>query len=98
MPSTIGRPISWRLYKEATGGRRVDVVLDIVGGEYACSATSNRLPWTAASSLIGQQGGPIASRINTVPVLWRRLDREPHPARASVAEKGAIAKGPCTST
>jgi putative PIG3 family NAD(P)H quinone oxidoreductase len=77
--------------KEATGGRGVDVVLDIVGGEYL-QRNIESLAMDGRLVLIGQQGGPIA-RINTVPILQRRLTIVGSTLRArSVAEKGAIAK------
>ena len=77
--------------KEATGGRGVDVVLDIVGGEYL-QRNIESLAMDGRLVLIGQQGGPTA-RINTVPVLQRRLTIVGSTLRArSVAEKGAIAK------
>jgi len=76
--------------KEATGGRGVDVVLDIVGGEYL-QRNIESLAMDGRLVLIGQQGGPIA-RINTVPILQRRLTIVGSTLRArSVAEKGAIA-------
>ena len=81
--------------KEATGGRGVDVVLDMVGGEYLqrnieSLATDGRLV------LIGQLGGPTA-RINIVPVLQRRLTIVAHLARAPWPRR-ARSRRPCTST
>ena len=69
--STIATPISWRPSRDATGGRGVNVVLDMVGGEYLqrnidCLAMDGRLVQ------IGLLGGAKA-QINTLPVLQRRL-------------------------
>jgi putative PIG3 family NAD(P)H quinone oxidoreductase len=77
--------------REATKGRGVDVVLDMVGGEYLqrnieCLAMDGRLVQ------IGQMGGWKAE-INMVPVLQRRLWITGSTLRArSVAEKAAIAR------
>ena len=76
--------------REATHGRGVNVVLDMVGGDYLqrnieCLATDGRLVQ------IGQLGGWKAE-INMVPVLQRRLWITGSTLRArSVAEKAAIA-------
>jgi putative PIG3 family NAD(P)H quinone oxidoreductase len=77
--------------KELTGGRGVDLVLDMVGGEYlqrnlASLAMDGRLVQ------IGQLGGPRA-QIDMMPVLQRRLTITGSVLRSrSVAEKGAIAR------
>jgi NADPH:quinone reductase-like Zn-dependent oxidoreductase len=77
--------------REATGGRGVDVVLDMVGGDYVqrnieCLAMDGRLVQ------IGLLGG-AKSQINTGPILQRRLWLTGSTLRArSVAEKGAIAR------
>jgi NADPH2:quinone reductase len=77
--------------REATHGRGVNVVLDMVGGDYLqrnieCLATDGRLVQ------IGQLGGWKAE-INMVPVLQRRLWITGSTLRArSVAEKAAIAR------
>jgi putative PIG3 family NAD(P)H quinone oxidoreductase len=77
--------------REATGGRGVNVVLDMVGGDYLprnieCLAMEGRLVQ------IGQLGGP-KSQINMIPVLQRRLWITGSTLRArSIAEKGAIAR------
>jgi putative PIG3 family NAD(P)H quinone oxidoreductase len=77
--------------REATGGRGVNVVLDMVGGEYLqrnidCLAMDGRLVQ------IGQLGGWKA-QINMVPVLQRRLWITGSTLRArSIAEKAAIAR------
>jgi len=78
------------LVKEATGGRGVDVILDMVAGDYlrrdldAC-APNGRIV------LIAQLGGPTAT-IPTMTVLLKRLTITGSTLRArSAAEKGAIA-------
>ena len=75
---------------DLTGGRGVDVILDMVGGDYLqrnidSLATEGRLVH------IGQLGGPKA-QINLIPVLRRRLTITGSTLRArSVPEKAAIA-------
>ena len=77
--------------RQATDGRGVNVVLDMVGGEYLqrnidCLAMDGRLVQ------IGFLGGTKA-QINTVPVLQRRLWITGSTLRArSVAEKAAIGR------
>jgi putative PIG3 family NAD(P)H quinone oxidoreductase len=77
--------------REVTKGRGVDLVLDMVGGEYLqrnieCLAMDGRLVQ------IGQMGGWQA-QINMVPVLQRRLWITGSTLRArSVSEKAAIAR------
>ena len=74
-----------------TAGRGVDVVLDIIGGDYLarnieCLAMDGRLVQ------IGLQGGPRAE-INLVPLMQRRLTLTGSTLRPrSVEEKGAIAR------
>ncbi len=76
--------------REATGGRGVNVILDMVGGEYLqrnidSLATEGRLLH------IGQLGGPMA-HINLTPLMRQRLTITGSTLRArSVAEKAAIA-------
>jgi putative PIG3 family NAD(P)H quinone oxidoreductase len=77
--------------KEATGGRGVDVVLDMVGGEYL-QRNINVLAMDGRLVQIGMLGGTKSS-IDTLPVLQRRLiitgsTLRPRP----VAEKAAIAR------
>lgn len=73
-----------------TDGHGVDVILDIIGGDYlekniACLALEGRLVQ------IGLMGGPRA-HINLTPVLQRRLTLTGSTLRArSVEEKGALA-------
>src|SRR5437867_7316880 len=76
--------------REATGGRGVDVILDMVGGDYL-ARNVDLLPLDGRLVQIGTLGGPKA-QINMVPVLQRRLTITGSTLRArSVAEKGAIA-------
>jgi NADPH2:quinone reductase len=77
--------------REATGGRGVDVILDMVGGEYL-ARNIDLLVLDGRLVQIGTLGGPKA-QINMVPVLQRRLTITGSTLRArSVAEKGAIAR------
>ena len=77
--------------REATNGRGVDLILDMVGGDYLqrnldTLATDGRLVE------IGVLGG-VRAEINVMPVLQRRLTITGSTLRArSVAEKGAIAR------
>jgi NADPH:quinone reductase len=77
--------------REATGGRGVDVVLDMVGGDYLqrnldVLATDGRLVQ------IGQLGG-YRSQINTIPILQKRLTITGSTLRPrSVEEKGRLAR------
>jgi putative PIG3 family NAD(P)H quinone oxidoreductase len=77
--------------REATSGRGVDVVLDIVGGDYlqrnlACLAMNGRL------LQIGLLGGARA-QINLAPLMQRRLTLTGSTLRVrSPAEKGEIAR------
>jgi NADPH:quinone reductase-like Zn-dependent oxidoreductase len=76
--------------REATGGRGVDVVLDMVAGDYvprdlASLAVGGRLV------LIGQMGGP-KTELQTWPILQRRLTITGSTLRArSADEKAALA-------
>lgn len=77
--------------RELTGGRGVDVILDIVGGEYLqknidCLAMDGRL------LQIGLQGGAKA-QLNLATVMQRRLTITGSTLRPrTVAEKGSIAR------
>ena len=77
--------------RDATNGRGVDVVLDMVGGDYLqrnidCLAMDGRLVQ------IGMLGG-LKAQVNMGPVLQRRLWITGSTLRArSVAEKAAIAQ------
>jgi putative PIG3 family NAD(P)H quinone oxidoreductase len=78
--------------RELTGGRGVDLVLDIVGGHYlarnlACLATDGRLVQ------IGLMGGAARAELDLRRVLARRLTITGSTLRPrSVAEKGQIAE------
>jgi NADPH2:quinone reductase len=77
--------------REATGGRGVDVVLDIVGGEYV-QRNLDVLAMDGRLLQIGLQGGARAG-INIAQILQRRLTITGSALRPrSVAEKGAIAR------
>jgi putative PIG3 family NAD(P)H quinone oxidoreductase len=76
--------------REATGGRGVDVILDMVGGEYM----PRNLELLALEGRLVQIAtlGGIKAQINLVPLLQRRLTITGSTLRIrSVAEKGAIA-------
>ena len=76
--------------KEATGGRGVDVVLDMVGGEYL-QRNIDILALEGRLVQIAQLGGAKAT-INTIPILQRRLTITGSTLRPrSVAEKSALA-------
>jgi len=77
--------------KEATDGRGVDMVLDIVGGDYF-QRNLEVLAMDGRLMLIGQLRGP-KSQINTVPIFSKRLTITASTLRArSVVEKAAIAR------
>jgi putative PIG3 family NAD(P)H quinone oxidoreductase len=77
--------------REATGGLGVDVVLDIIGGDYLqrnidCLAMNGRLVQ------VGLIGG-AKTQINLMPILHRRLTLTGSTLRPrSVEEKGALAR------
>jgi putative PIG3 family NAD(P)H quinone oxidoreductase len=77
--------------KELTGGKGVDVVLDIVGGEYV-QRNLDALALNGRLVQIGVMGGAKA-QINMMSILQRRLWVTGSTLRArSVAEKGALAR------
>ena len=77
--------------KEATGGRGVDVILDIVGGDYL-PRNLDALAVEGRLVMIGQLGG-WKSQINTTPLMLKRLTITASTLRLRpVAEKGAIAR------
>jgi NADPH2:quinone reductase len=77
--------------RDATGGRGVDVVLDIVGGDYL-QRNIDALAMDGRLVLIGQLGG-YKSQINTTPVMRNRLTITGSTLRArSVPEKAVIAR------
>ena len=76
---------------EATGGRGVDVVLDIVGGDYF-QRNLDALAVEGRLVMIGQVGG-WKSVVNTTPIMLKRLTITASTLRLRpVAEKGAIAR------
>ena len=77
--------------KELTDGKGVDVVLDIVGGDYV-QRNLDALAMNGRLVQIGVMGGAKA-QVNMMSVLQRRLWITGSTLRArSVAEKGALAK------
>ena len=76
--------------RDLTGGRGVDVILDMVGGTYL-QRNIESLALEGRLVHIGQLGGP-KGEINLIPVLRQRLTITGSTLRArSVAEKAAIA-------
>ncbi|MEZ5286419.1 MAG: acetate--CoA ligase family protein [Vicinamibacterales bacterium] len=76
--------------REATEGRGVDMVLDIVGADYF-QRNLDVLALEERLVLVGQLGGPKA-QINTTPIFRKRLTITGSVLRSrSVAEKGCIA-------
>lgn len=76
--------------RDVTAGRGVDVVLDMVAGDYI-QRNLESLALDGRLVVIGQLGG-TTSRIDTGPLLRRRLTITGSTLRArTVAEKGAIA-------
>ena len=76
--------------RDATDGRGVDVVLDIVGGDYL-GRNIEILAVEGRLVQIGLQGGSSA-QLNMVPLLQKRLTITASTLRArSVPEKGALA-------
>jgi NADPH2:quinone reductase len=79
---------------EATGGRGVDVVLDMVGGDYT-ARNIDLLSLDGRLVQIATIGGSRA-QINLIPILQRRLTITGSTLRPrTVAEKGAIARALC---
>ena len=76
--------------REASGRRGVDVILDIVGGDYL-QRNLDALAVEGRLVMIGQLGG-WKSEINTTPLMVKRLTITASTLRLRpVAEKGAIA-------
>jgi len=77
--------------KEATGGKGVDVILDMVGGDYIARDVAALAP-DGRLVFIAFLGGPKAE-VNFMPVMLKRLTITGSTLRArSVAFKGAIAQ------
>ncbi len=77
--------------REITGGRGVDVVLDMVGGEYM-PRNIDILALEGRLVQIAQLGG-VKSTINTIPILQRRLTITGSTLRSrTIEEKGRIAR------
>jgi putative PIG3 family NAD(P)H quinone oxidoreductase len=77
--------------KEATEGRGVDVVLDMVAGDYL-QRNIDALAMDGRLVMIGRQGGG-KSELDVMSVLRRRLTLTGSTLRArSIAEKGALAR------
>jgi putative PIG3 family NAD(P)H quinone oxidoreductase len=76
---------------QLTGGRGVDLILDMVMGEYLarnlqCLATDGRLVFIAV------QGGPKVKELNVLPIMLKRLSVSGSTLRPrSIADKAAIA-------
>jgi NADPH2:quinone reductase len=77
--------------KAATNGRGVDVVLDMVAGDYV-QRNIEVLAMDGRLVMIGRQGG-VKSEIDIMPILRKRLTLTGSTLRTrSVEEKGALAK------
>jgi putative PIG3 family NAD(P)H quinone oxidoreductase len=77
--------------KQITGGRGVNVVLDIIGGEYF-ERNLSVLAMDGRLIQVGLMGGP-KTQLNLIPVMQRRLTITGSLLRPrTVEEKGAIAK------
>ncbi|SMH51950.1 NAD(P)H-quinone oxidoreductase [Azospirillum agricola] len=76
--------------REATGGRGVDVVLDMVGGDYIARDVEIMAPDGRHVSIAFLQGPKVS--LNMAPVMMKRLTLTGSTLRARpVAEKGRIA-------
>ena len=77
--------------QRVTAGRGVDVILDIVGGDYL-QRNIDALAVEGRLVMVGQLGGWRA-QLNTTPIFRKRLTITASTLRArSVAEKGALAR------
>jgi putative PIG3 family NAD(P)H quinone oxidoreductase len=77
--------------KQITGGRGVNVVLDLIGGEYF-ERNLSVLAMDGRLIQVGLMGGP-KTQLNLIPVMQRRLTITGSLLRPrTVEEKGAIAK------
>ena len=77
--------------RQATGGRGVDFVLDIVGGDYL-QRNLEVLAMEGRLVMIGQLGG-AKSQINTTPIFQKRLTMTASTLRRALdRDKAAIAR------
>jgi NADPH2:quinone reductase len=90
-----GQPINYKeqdfvaVVKDATGGRGVDVILDMVGGEYIQRNMSAAALWGRIVNIAYQSG--MQASVNFAPMLMKRLSLLATTLRArSNEEKGAI--------
>jgi putative PIG3 family NAD(P)H quinone oxidoreductase len=75
--------------KEATGGKGVDVILDMVGGDYIQRNMNAAAIWGRIVNIAYQNGARVSLDLN--PLLRKRLTMAATTLRArTVAEKGAI--------
>lgn len=75
--------------KDATGGRGVDVILDMVGGDYIQRNMSAAAIWGRISNIAYQSG--MSATVNFAPMLMKRLSLLATTLRTrSNDEKGAI--------
>ena len=75
--------------REATGGKGVDVILDMVGGDYIQRNISAAALWGRIVNIAYQSG--MTATVNFAPVLMKRLSLLATTLRARTnAEKGAI--------
>jgi NADPH:quinone reductase len=77
------------IVRQATGGRGVDVILDMVGGDYIQRNISAAALWGRIVNIAYQSG--MTATVNFGPVLMKRLSLLATTLRArTAAEKGAI--------
>ncbi|HWC62738.1 MAG TPA: NAD(P)H-quinone oxidoreductase [Rhizomicrobium sp.] len=77
------------LVRQETQGRGVDVILDMVGGDYIARNMAAAAPWGRIVNIAYQQGSTV--EINFLPVMLKRLSLMGSTLRnRSVAEKAAI--------
>lgn len=75
--------------KDATGGKGVDVILDMVGGDYVQRNISAAATWGRIVNIAYQNGAKVA--LDLSPLLRKRLTLAATTLRArTIAEKGAI--------
>lgn len=76
--------------KEATGGKGVNVILDMIGGEYTNKNLKSLAPDGVLVQIAFMQGPKV--QIDLTPIMLRRLNLTGSTLRArSTAQKGAIA-------